>query len=52
MEDHAKILEELEVQVKPLLDNSPDGVYFWLDETHIICNEKFASMFGYTIKEI
>ncbi|MBS3076998.1 PAS domain S-box protein [Candidatus Pacearchaeota archaeon] len=52
MDDHTKILEELEARIKPLLDNSPDGIYFWLDETNMICNEKLASIFGYTIKEI
>jgi len=46
-DDHGKLIKDLEGQFRPVLDNSADGVYLWLDETHMICNEKLAKMFGY-----
>lgn len=52
MDEHKEILDEIEEGAELLLKNSPDGIYFWLDETHMICNEKFAAMFGYSKKEI
>lgn len=52
MGSHTDILKEIEEQFKPLLENSPDGIYFWLDETNMICNEKMARIFGYSVKEL
>jgi PAS domain S-box-containing protein len=49
--DHSELMRELEEQFRPVLENSPDGVYLWLDETNKICNEKLAAMFGYTVEE-
>ena len=49
--NHDQTLKELEEQFRPILDNSPDGMYLWLDETHSICNERMAKMFGYTVRE-
>jgi PAS domain S-box-containing protein len=46
-DNHKKLMTDLQTQFKPLLDNSPDGVYLWLDEDNMICNEKLAKMFGY-----
>lgn len=52
MKDHNMLLEELKKQFQPVFENSPDGVYIWVDETHMICNEKLAKMFGYSVKEL
>jgi hypothetical protein len=46
-----KILKELSEQFKPLFDNSPEGIYLYIDEVHKICSERFAKMFGLTVKE-
>ena len=48
---HEGIVQELAEQFRPILDQSPDGVYLWLDETHKVCNERLATMFGYTVEE-
>jgi len=48
---HEELIERLAEQFQPILDQSPDGVYLWLDETHKICNEKLARMFGRTVQE-
>jgi PAS domain S-box-containing protein len=45
------LMQALAEQYRPVLQNSPDGVYLWLDETHKICNERLARMFGYTVEE-
>ena len=49
--EHVKILKELGEQFQPLFQNSPDGVYLYIDEVHKICNEKLAKMFGLTVAE-
>jgi PAS domain S-box-containing protein len=49
--NHTDIMRELAEQYGPILERSPDGVYLWLDETNKICNERLASMFGYTVDE-
>src|SRR5512146_866224 len=48
---HQDIMQELADQFRPILESSPDGVYLWFDESHKICNEKLAAMFGCTVKE-
>ncbi|PWB55979.1 MAG: hypothetical protein C3F13_02660 [Anaerolineales bacterium] len=49
--EHVKILNELAEQFRPLFENSPEGIYLYIDEVHKICNERFAKMFGLTVKE-
>ncbi len=49
--EHEKILKELNEQFQPLFQNSGDGIYLYIDEVHKICNERFAKMFGLTVKE-
>ncbi len=49
--EHEKILKELAEQFKPLFEKSPEGIYLYIDEVHKICNERFARMFGLTVKE-
>jgi PAS domain S-box-containing protein len=48
---HEQVMRELEEQFRPVLDKSPDGVYLWLDEEHVICNKRLADMFGCTVEE-
>lgn len=49
--EHVKILKELSKQFQPLFQNSPEGIYIYIDEVHKICNERFAKMFGLTVAE-
>ena len=47
-----QILAELAEHFRPVFEQSPDGVYLWLDETHMVCNERLARIFGYTQEEV
>ena len=44
-------MRELTEQFRPVMEQSPDGVYLWLDEAHKACNERLANLFGYTVEE-
>jgi len=50
MEDQ-EIIRQLEAQFRPLFESSPDGVYLWLDESHKVCNERLASLYGMSVAE-
>ena len=51
MSEHEEMMRDLAEQFRPVLEQSPDGVYLWLDERHKICNERLARLFGYTVEE-
>ena len=44
---HEEVTDQLVEHLRPVFDGSPDGVYVWLDETHWVCNQRFAEIFGY-----
>jgi PAS domain S-box-containing protein len=44
---HEVATKELAEQLRPIFDESPDGVYVWLDEEHWVCNQRFAELLGY-----
>ncbi len=46
-EHHEHLIKELADQLEPVLTNSPQAIYLYLDDTHKICNQKFADMLGY-----
>ncbi len=48
---HEDVIGALAAHFRPILEHSPQGVYLWLDETHKICNEHLAKLFGYTVEE-
>ncbi len=48
---HEGIMQQLAETFGPVLEKSPDGVYLWLDDTHVVCNKRLADMFGYTVEE-
>jgi PAS domain-containing protein len=48
---HTDLMDELAAHFGPLLENSKDGVYLWLDGDNAICNEKLAKLFGTTVAE-
>ena len=50
-DEHREVMRELIEQFRPIMEQSPDGVYLWLDEAHKTCNERLASLFGYTVEE-
>jgi len=45
------VIEEAKKQFGVILKESKQGIYVYLDDTHKFCNEKFASMLGYTSAE-
>ena len=45
--DHERIIENAKKQFAVILKESKQGIYMYLDDTHKLCNEKFASMLGY-----
>lgn len=44
---HQHLLKELADQLEPVLSNSPQAIYLYLDDEHKTCNKKFADMLGY-----
>lgn len=48
---HATAIAALAEHLKPVLEESPDGVYLWLDEQNKVCNQRLAEMFGYGVDE-
>ena len=48
---HMKAVRDLEGQYRLVMDKSADGVYIYLDDEHKACNEKLASLFGYSKEE-
>ena len=49
--EHEQVLQEMAEQFRPVFEQSPDGVYLYLDDRHKICNERLAAMFGLTTQE-
>jgi PAS domain-containing protein len=47
-EHHEHLIKELAEQLEPVFSNSPQAIYLYLDDTHKICNQKFADMLGYS----
>ena len=48
---HKALMDELEHELQPILENSTCGVYLMMDEESKFCNELLAKMFGYTASE-
>lgn len=44
---HEHLIKEMAEQYEPILSNSPQAIYIYLDDEHKICNQKFADMLGY-----
>ena len=49
---HEDLITGIAQQLKPILEKSEQAVYIYLDDTHKVCNKKFADLLGYkTAKE-
>jgi len=44
---HKAIIEDAKKQFSAIFKESKQGIYLYLDDTHKLCNEKFALMLGY-----
>lgn len=45
------LLDELAEHLRPVFENTPGGVYLYLDAEHKVCNEHMARLFGRTVEE-
>ncbi len=50
-EHHEDIITKITEEYADILENSEQGIYIYLDDNHKVCNEKFASMLGYSVEE-
>ncbi len=48
---HKDLLEDLTTHFQPVLDDCPEGVYLWIDDENMVCNEALAKLFGTTVKD-
>ncbi len=46
--NHQKIVSEFVEQLKPVLNDSEQSMYVYLDDHHKACNQKFAELLGYS----
>ena len=44
---HEELIEGITKQFKPVLKKSEQAIYIYLDDTHKVCNKKFADLLGY-----
>jgi hypothetical protein len=44
---HGQLIKGVTELLKPILDDSEQAVYIYLDDTHKACNRKLATMLGY-----
>ena len=44
---HEELVKGIAKQLKPILDKSEQAIYVYLDDTHKVCNKKFADLLGY-----
>jgi hypothetical protein len=46
-EHHEHLIKEVSNLFDPILTNSTQAIYIYLDDAHKICNQKFADLMGY-----
>ncbi len=46
-EHHEELVKGLYNQMKPILDESEQPIFIYLDDNHKACNQKFATMLGF-----
>jgi len=44
---HEELVKGIAAQLKPIFDKSEQAIYVYLDDTHKVCNKKFADLLGY-----
>ena len=48
LEIHEKLMRGISEQQKKILDSSGQSIYIYLDDNHIVFNQKFATLLGYS----
>ena len=54
MEEHAhhdSLTQSVAREYQDILDTSEQGIYIYLDDSHKVCNKKFATMLGYSSED-
>ena len=49
--EHQGVIEDARKQFAVILKESKQGIYMYLDDTHKLCNEEFATMLDYKSAE-
>jgi hypothetical protein len=44
---HEELIKGVSQEQKLILDKSPQAIYIYLDDSHKVCNKKFADLLGY-----
>jgi hypothetical protein len=44
---HEDLVKGIAAQLKPVLDKSGQAIFIYLDDTHKVCNKKYADLLGY-----
>jgi len=44
---HEELVAGIAEQLKPVMEKSEQAIYVYLDNTHKVCNKKFADLLGY-----
>ena len=44
---HEALVSGLYKQMKPVIENSEQAIYLYLDDVHKVCNKRFADLLGY-----
>ena len=44
---HEELIKGITEQMKPVLEQSGQAIYIYLDDNHKVCNKKFAELLGY-----
>lgn len=48
---HDSLIKSIAKEYGAILTNSEQGVYIYLDDSHKVCNNKFATMLGYSSED-
>lgn len=51
-EHHEHLIKGIAGQYEEILENSKQGIYIYLDDTHKVCNRKFSDMLGFESPEV
>ena len=51
-EHHAELIKGIAEQMKILLKESERAIYIYLDDSHKVCNKKFADLLGYKSQRV
>lgn len=46
-EHHEELIDGIVAEQKEILENSAQAIYIYLDDSHKVCNGKFAKLLGY-----